>query len=161
MANRSPLRADPGLSRPPAPQFMALHSMYIKSGDGFILVFSLTSMESVGELQTIREQIMRMKAGDGGRVRSAAPCALPCGDESLGPRADRLGSAGVCRERCHWCWLGTSVTCCRNGRCRATRRWACRARGTARLTTKPRPRGRSTSAFDFPLASALASPFDR
>lgn len=47
-------------------QFMALHSMYIKDGDGFALVFSLTSLESVNELQSIREQIHRIKEG---RVR--------------------------------------------------------------------------------------------
>jgi hypothetical protein len=57
---------------------MALHSMYIKSGDGFILVFSLTSMESVGELASIREQIMRMKAGDGGRVSRASADSKGC-----------------------------------------------------------------------------------
>ncbi|SCZ98324.1 BZ3500_MvSof-1268-A1-R1_Chr3-2g06296 [Microbotryum saponariae] len=38
-------------------QFMALHSMYMKTGDGFVLVFSLSSMESVSELQNIREQV--------------------------------------------------------------------------------------------------------
>ncbi|KAK4051600.1 Ras- protein rsr1 [Microbotryomycetes sp. JL201] len=33
-------------------QFMALHSMYMKSGDGFLLVFSLTNMESIAELKS-------------------------------------------------------------------------------------------------------------
>lgn len=40
-------------------QFMALHSMYMKSGDGFILVFSLCSMESVSELQNVRSSRLR------------------------------------------------------------------------------------------------------
>jgi hypothetical protein len=35
--------------------------MYIKSGDGFLLVFSLTSLESVSELYHLREQIQRIK----------------------------------------------------------------------------------------------------
>ncbi|KAM0749906.1 putative ras-related protein RSR1, partial [Meredithblackwellia eburnea MCA 4105] len=49
-------------------QFMALHSMYMKDGDGFALVFSLTSLESVNELQSIREQIHRIKEGRVSRV---------------------------------------------------------------------------------------------
>ena len=64
---------------------MALHSMYIKSGDGFILVFSLTSIESVGELASIREQIMRMKAGDGSRV---SPFNSPTATRSVRARAN-------------------------------------------------------------------------
>ena len=46
-------------------QFMALHSMYMKSGDGFILVFSLTSMDSLQELSSLRDQILRLKEVDG------------------------------------------------------------------------------------------------
>ncbi|GAA5872090.1 hypothetical protein JCM16303_000972 [Sporobolomyces ruberrimus] len=42
-------------------QFMSLHHMYIKSGDGFLLVFSLTSLESVSELYHLKEQIQRIK----------------------------------------------------------------------------------------------------
>lgn len=40
---------------------MSLHHMYIKSGDGFLLVFSLTSLESVSELYHLKEQIQRIK----------------------------------------------------------------------------------------------------
>lgn len=47
-------------------QFMALHSLYVKAGDGFVLVFSLTSLESVNELQNIREQIYRIKEAEHG-----------------------------------------------------------------------------------------------
>ncbi|GAA5982772.1 hypothetical protein JCM11641_007783 [Rhodosporidiobolus odoratus] len=42
-------------------QFMSLSTLYMKSGDGFLLVFSLTSMDSIGELHNIREQIQRIK----------------------------------------------------------------------------------------------------
>jgi hypothetical protein len=44
---------------------MALHSIYMKSGDGFVLVFSVTSMESLNELSSLREQILRLKEVDG------------------------------------------------------------------------------------------------
>ncbi|KAK9893765.1 ras related protein 1b [Cystobasidium minutum MCA 4210] len=46
-------------------QFMALHSIYMKSGDGFVLVFSVTSMESLNELSSLRDQILRLKEVDG------------------------------------------------------------------------------------------------
>lgn len=46
-------------------QFMALHSIYMKSGDGFVLVFSVTSMETLNELSSLRDQILRLKEVDG------------------------------------------------------------------------------------------------
>lgn len=42
----------------------SLHSSYITSGDGFLLVFSLTSLESLNELQNIRESIYRIKEAE-------------------------------------------------------------------------------------------------
>ncbi|GAA5985423.1 hypothetical protein JCM10908_006969 [Rhodotorula pacifica] len=42
-------------------QFMSLSSLYMRSGDGFLLIFSLTSLESLSELHAIREQIHRVK----------------------------------------------------------------------------------------------------
>ncbi|CEH16771.1 ras small monomeric gtpase [Ceraceosorus bombacis] len=42
-------------------QFMALKELYMKSGHGFILVFSLTHLASVNELGPLREQIVRIK----------------------------------------------------------------------------------------------------
>ncbi|GAA6006699.1 uncharacterized protein JCM10292_003458 [Rhodotorula paludigena] len=42
-------------------QFMSLSTLYMRSGDGFLLVFSLTASESLGELHSIREQIQRIK----------------------------------------------------------------------------------------------------
>lgn len=46
-------------------QFMALHSIYMKSGDGFVLVFSLTSLDTLQELTSLRDQIVRLKEADG------------------------------------------------------------------------------------------------
>ncbi|GJN94470.1 hypothetical protein Rhopal_007550-T1 [Rhodotorula paludigena] len=42
-------------------QFMSLSTLYMRSGDGFLLVFSLTATESLAELHSIREQIQRIK----------------------------------------------------------------------------------------------------
>ncbi|SNX85615.1 probable RSR1 - GTP-binding protein [Melanopsichium pennsylvanicum] len=46
-------------------QFLALKELYIKSGQGFILVFSLTSLASVNELGSLREAIVRIKDATG------------------------------------------------------------------------------------------------
>ena len=64
-------------------QFMSMHSLIIKSGDAFALsvprslheaplttlssnsVFSLTSIDSVNELSSIRQQIVRIKDSQG------------------------------------------------------------------------------------------------
>jgi hypothetical protein len=40
---------------------MALKELYMKSGEGFVLVFSLTHLGSVNELGPLREQIVRIK----------------------------------------------------------------------------------------------------
>lgn len=40
---------------------MALKELYMKSGQGFILVFSLAQLGSVNELGPLREQIVRVK----------------------------------------------------------------------------------------------------
>lgn len=37
----------------------------MKSGDAFVLVFSLTSMETLNELSNLRDQILRLKEVDG------------------------------------------------------------------------------------------------
>ncbi|GAA5848662.1 hypothetical protein JCM9279_002732 [Rhodotorula babjevae] len=53
-------------------QFMSLSSLYVRSGDGFLLVFSLTSLDSVAELHTIWEQIQRIKETTQGMGAGAA-----------------------------------------------------------------------------------------
>ncbi|KAG7707879.1 hypothetical protein KL949_002281 [Ogataea haglerorum] len=42
-------------------QFTAMRELYIKSGQGFILVYSVTDKSSLEELMAIREQVMRIK----------------------------------------------------------------------------------------------------
>ncbi|PWN19920.1 putative RSR1-GTP-binding protein [Microstroma glucosiphilum] len=42
-------------------QFTALKEIYMKAGNAFILVFSLTHLGSVNELGELREQILRLK----------------------------------------------------------------------------------------------------
>ncbi|KAF8838608.1 hypothetical protein BDN67DRAFT_907042 [Paxillus ammoniavirescens] len=47
-----------------AEQFTALKGLYIKSGQGFVLVFSLTQEASLREVDNLRQQIYRIKGGD-------------------------------------------------------------------------------------------------
>ena len=42
-------------------QFTAMRELYMKQGQGFLLVFSITSMSSLQELSDLREQIIRIK----------------------------------------------------------------------------------------------------
>lgn len=42
-------------------QFTAMRELYMKTGQGFLLVFSITSLSSLQELSDLREQIMRIK----------------------------------------------------------------------------------------------------
>jgi len=46
-----------------AEQFTALNELYIKSGRGFVLVFSLTQEASLREVENLRQQIYRIKGG--------------------------------------------------------------------------------------------------
>ncbi|KAF8802417.1 hypothetical protein BYT27DRAFT_7196602 [Phlegmacium glaucopus] len=47
-----------------AEQFTSLNEVYIKSGRGFVLVFSLTQEASLQEVDNLRKQIIRVKGGD-------------------------------------------------------------------------------------------------
>ncbi|GLB40654.1 putative ras subfamily of RAS small GTPases [Lyophyllum shimeji] len=49
-----------------AEQFTSLNEVYIKSGKGFVLVFSLTQEASLKEVDNLRKQIYRIKGGDTG-----------------------------------------------------------------------------------------------
>ncbi|KAI9316635.1 ras related protein 1b [Dichotomocladium elegans] len=42
-------------------QFTAMRDLYMKSGQGFLLVYSITSMITLTELQDLREQILQVK----------------------------------------------------------------------------------------------------
>ncbi|EER41310.1 RAS small monomeric GTPase [Histoplasma capsulatum var. duboisii H88] len=45
-------------------QFTAMRELYMKQGQGFLLVFSITSASSLSELAELREQIIRIKDDD-------------------------------------------------------------------------------------------------
>jgi hypothetical protein len=54
-----------------AEQFMAMKDMYMKNGQGFLLVYSITSSASLQEVIELREQLVRVKDSD--KVSSDAP----------------------------------------------------------------------------------------
>ena len=45
-------------------QFDAMRDLYIKEGDGFVLVFSVTCRESLSEVRQLRNQILRIRRCD-------------------------------------------------------------------------------------------------
>jgi Ras-related protein Rap-1B len=42
-------------------QFVAMRDLYMKTGQGFVLVFSITSASSLGEIASLRDEIIRIK----------------------------------------------------------------------------------------------------
>ncbi|UZJ55027.1 hypothetical protein CBS101457_004347 [Exobasidium rhododendri] len=74
-------------------QFMALKELYMKSGEGFVLVFSLTHLGSVNELGPLREQIVRIKS-----ARVSVPIVL------VGNKSDLRSERQVPRE------IGTNLS---------------------------------------------------
>merc|ERR1712023_435963 len=42
-------------------QFTAMRDLYMKNGQGFVLVYSITAQSTFGDLQDLREQILRVK----------------------------------------------------------------------------------------------------
>ncbi|ORZ37149.1 ras-related protein O-Krev-like protein [Catenaria anguillulae PL171] len=45
-------------------QFTAMRDLYMKNGQGFILVYSITSQATFNDLNELRDQIMRVKDAD-------------------------------------------------------------------------------------------------
>jgi Ras-related protein Rap-1A len=45
-------------------QFTAMRDLYMKNGQGFVLVYSITAQSSFQEIQDIRDQIVRVKDTD-------------------------------------------------------------------------------------------------
>jgi len=45
-------------------QFASMRDLYIRNGQGFILVFSIVSMQSFLDIKQMRQQICRVKATD-------------------------------------------------------------------------------------------------
>ena len=53
-------------------QFTAMRDLYMKNGQGFVLVYSITAQGTFGDLQELRDQILRVKDNDD--VRVSSPC---------------------------------------------------------------------------------------
>eukprot|EP00038_Savillea_parva_P025451 m.47746 g.47746 ORF g.47746 m.47746 type:complete len:191 (+) comp6924_c0_seq1:55-627(+) len=45
-------------------QFTAMRDLYMKNGQGFVLVYSITAQGTFGDLQELRDQILRVKDND-------------------------------------------------------------------------------------------------
>lgn len=51
----------PFASSPLQEQFTAMRDLYMKNGQGFALVYSITAQSTFNDLQDLREQILRVK----------------------------------------------------------------------------------------------------
>ncbi|ESO06541.1 hypothetical protein HELRODRAFT_154062 [Helobdella robusta] len=45
-------------------QFASMRDLYIKNGQGFVVVYSITSLQTFQDIKTMREQILRVKGRD-------------------------------------------------------------------------------------------------
>lgn len=45
-------------------QFTAMRDLYMKNGQGFVLVYSITAQSTFNDLHDLREQILRVKDTD-------------------------------------------------------------------------------------------------
>ncbi|UKZ74212.1 DNA-binding transcription factor rap1 [Trichoderma virens FT-333] len=69
-------------------QFVAMRDLYMKTGQGFLLVFSITSASSLNELEGLREEILRIKDDDNvPMVIVGNKADLEEGESFLEPRA--------------------------------------------------------------------------
>ncbi|KAH9819023.1 P-loop containing nucleoside triphosphate hydrolase protein [Melampsora americana] len=59
-------------------QFLGLHSVYVKSGHGFILVFSLDDINSMHEVEALRDPVLLLKEAEG--IGKTIPMVL-CGNK--------------------------------------------------------------------------------
>lgn len=48
----------------PQEQFTAMRDLYMKNGQGFVLVYSITAQSTFNDLQDLRDQILRVKDTD-------------------------------------------------------------------------------------------------
>ena len=46
-------------------QFTAMRDLYMKNGQGFALVYSITAQSTFNDLEDLRDQILRVKVGFG------------------------------------------------------------------------------------------------
>ena len=58
-------------------QFTAMRDLYMKNGQGFVLVYSITSQATFNDLADLREQILRVKDQDD-VSKLACMLSMPC-----------------------------------------------------------------------------------
>lgn len=77
-------------------EYSAMRDQYMRTGEGFLLVFAVNNAKSFDDISSYREQIKRVK--DAEEVSSSA-----------GLRCPKSCVSDNCRFRCQWCWLATSA----------------------------------------------------
>ena len=108
-------------------EYSAMRDQYMRTGQGFLMVFSITSRSSFDEITSFREQILRVKDAD------KAPMVLVANKSDLeNERQVTTGEGQVSRERAMCvcvCVVGTDLTLHRTSPSRSTfRSWRRRPR---------------------------------
>jgi len=81
-------------------QFASMRDLYIKNGQGFILVYSLVNQQSFQDIRPMRDQIIRVKrcrvpAGPGGGRGPPCPPRPGRAARRRGPRSPRFPAAAA------------------------------------------------------------------
>jgi hypothetical protein len=86
-------------------EYSAMRDQYMRTGQGFLIVYSVTSPSSFHEVSQFRDQILRVKDADtvpivivGNKARAACCCLLAFALSSQLPRdAQRLSAPSMCK----------------------------------------------------------------
>ncbi len=85
-------------------QFASMRDLYIKNGQGFILVYSLVNQQSFQDIKPMRDQIIRVKRWDGIDNRLELGCrSFAVGDMSLYTMKMILRHLTACSESARVC----------------------------------------------------------
>ncbi|XP_061654644.1 ras-related protein Ral-B-like isoform X1 [Phyllopteryx taeniolatus] len=89
-------------------QFASMRDLYIRNGQGFILVYSLVNQQSFQDIKPMRDQIIRVK-------RSLFRIKRMEDSTKQGKRSSPVTILGT--SRCRWCWWEIRWTWRTRGRC--------------------------------------------
>ncbi|KAI8770706.1 ras-related protein Rap-2c-like [Biomphalaria glabrata] len=76
-------------------QFASMRDLYIKNGQGFVIVYSITSIQTFQDIKTMKDQIQRVKGID--RI----PMILVGNKSDLDSQREVSSSEGACLAQ-HW-----------------------------------------------------------
>jgi hypothetical protein len=103
-------------------EYSAMRDQYMRTGQGFLIVYSVTSPSSFHEVSQFRDQILRVKDADtvpivivGNKARAACCCLLAFALSSQLPRdAQRLAAPKHVQSMCVYFVVLTQIAAVRS-----------------------------------------------